>query len=75
MRNFLTGILVGSLMSAVVAGAGSQLYDSHGKVQAPAGSQQSFDYFRLRQFYLDQGAIRAQGEQAHRDGLSHPCGK
>ena len=75
MRNFIFGIIAGSLMSAVVAGAGSQLYNNHGAVQAPSGSQQQFDYFRQRQQFLDLGAIREQGNKQHLDSLHHPCGK
>jgi hypothetical protein len=70
MRTFITGLIVGSALTAVVAGAGT-FYDSKGNVVAPRGSQQQFDYFRERQLFLDAGAMRRHQEQQH----LHPCGK
>jgi hypothetical protein len=62
MRQFILGILVGSLVTGTVVGAGT-FYDSKGNVKAPAGSVQQFDYFRQRQMFLDLGQMRQQMEQ------------
>jgi hypothetical protein len=74
MRQFVLGILVGSLVSGTVVGAGS-FYDSKGNVKAPTGSIQQFDYFRQRQMFLDIGNMRKQMEQQESDRKlgKHPC--
>ena len=41
MQQFILGILVGSLVTGTVVGAGT-FYDSKGNVKAPAGSSQGF---------------------------------
>jgi hypothetical protein len=67
MKPLIVGIILGSMLTAGV-GIASNFYDSHGKPSAQAGSIQSFDYFRQRQFYLDTGTIKKNSDQ-------HPCGK
>ena len=71
MKQFMLGILFGSLVTGTVVGAGS-LYDSKGSVVAPRGSQQQFDYFRQRQQQIDIGNMRKQME---RQGLDRQRGK
>ena len=66
MHQFIFGILVGSMITGTVVGAGS-LYDSKGNVKAPAGSTQQFDYFRQRQQQLDIGHMRKQMDQQELD--------
>ena len=66
MRHFILGIVVGSLVTGTVVGAGT-FYDSKGNVKAPSGSQQQFDYFRQRQMFLDIGNMRKQMEQQELD--------
>ena len=70
MKQLIIGIILGSVLTAGV-GFASNFYDSHGKPNAPTGSIQQYDYFRQRGFFLDQQAIRGQGEELRR----HPCGK
>ena len=61
----------GTFRQWVRDGAGS-FYDSSGRPNAPRGSIESFDYYRQRQFFLDQSAIcRAQESQSHQ----YPCGR
>ena len=43
MKQFVLGVLLGSLVTGTVVGAGT-FYDSKGNVKAPRGSQQQFDY-------------------------------
>ncbi len=62
MRQFILGILMGSVVTGTVVGAGN-LYDSKGNVQAPRGSTQQFDYFRQRQQWLDVENMRKQMDQ------------
>jgi hypothetical protein len=71
MKNLLLGVLLGSVLTGTVVSAGT-FYDSKGKVVAPQGSQQQFDYFRQRQLFLDTAAQRRLAEQ---DRLTNPCGK
>ena len=74
MKQFALGIVLGSLVTGTVVGAGS-LYDSKGNVKAPSGSQQQFDYFRQRQQQIDISNMRKQMEQQdfdRRHGKS-PC--
>ena len=66
MKQFVLGILFGSVVTGTVVGAGS-LYDSKGNVKAPSGSQQQFDYFRQRQQQIDIGNMRKQMEQHELD--------
>ena len=62
MKQLILGIMIGSLVTGRVVGAGS-LYDSKGNVAAPRGSQQQFDYFRQRQQQIDISNMRRQMEQ------------
>jgi hypothetical protein len=62
MRQFILGIVMGSVVTGTVVGAGN-LYDSKGNVQAPRGSTQQFDYFRQRQQQLDVENMRKQMDQ------------
>ena len=74
MRQFILGILVGSLITGTVVGA-SSFYDSKGNVKAPTGSVQQFDYFRQRQMFLDMSNMRRQMEQQEYDRRlgKNPC--
>ena len=74
MQQFILGILVGSMITGTVVGAGSP-YDSNGNVKAPAGSTQQFDYFRQRQQQLDIGHMRKQVDQQELDRKlgKNPC--
>ena len=74
MKQFTLGILLGSLVTGTVVGAGS-LYDSKGNVAAPRGSQQQFDYFRQRQQQLDIEHMRNQmdKQQLERKLGRNPC--
>lgn len=66
MKQFALGIVLGSLVTGTVVGAGN-LYDSKGNVKAPSGSQQQFDYFRQRQQQIDISNMRKQMEQQDLD--------
>ena len=66
MNSFVAGIVLGSLLTAGI-GMGGQFYDRSGQPNAPAGSIQSFDYFRSRQQSLDLNAIRRTQE--------YPCAR
>ena len=70
MKNLILGILIGITVAVPVVWAG-QFYDSKGNVKAPAGSQQSFDYFRQRQQFLDLGAMRRNSDAMRAD----PCAR
>lgn len=74
MKQFIVGILVGSVIAGTAVGAGN-LYDPKGNVQAPRGSTQQFDYFRQRQQQLDVDHTRKQMDQREIDRkLGHqPC--
>lgn len=74
MRQFILGILVRSLVTGTVVGAGT-FYDSKGNVTAPSGSVQQFDYFRQRQIFLDMSNMRRQMEQQEFDRRhnKNPC--
>ena len=74
MKQFVMGILFGSLVTGTVVGAGS-IYDSKGNVKAPSGSQQQFDYFRQRQQQIDISNMRKQMEQQEFDRKhgKNPC--
>jgi len=71
MRQFVFGILVGSLVTGTVVGAGT-LYDSKGNVNAPRGSVQQFDYYRQRQQWSD---IQDMRKQMDKQELDHKLGK
>ena len=74
MRQLVMGILIGSALTGSLTWAG-QFYNKDGSLKAPSGSQQSFDYFRQRQQFLD---IQHMRQQADRDRLNHmktPCAK
>jgi len=71
MKQFILGLLVGSMITGTVVGAGS-FYDSKGNVRAPSGSVQQFDYFRQRQQQLD---IKHMREQQDREALDRKLGK
>ena len=72
MRHLILGIIIGSTLTTLGVGA-ADLYDRHGQVQAPRGSQQQFDYFRQRQLFLDVQKQRQIQEQAQ-PGLV-PCAR
>jgi hypothetical protein len=74
MRQFILGILFGSMITGTVVGAGS-LYDSKGNLKAPTGSTQQFDYFRQRQMFLDINHMRQQQDQQalERKSGKNPC--
>ena len=74
MKQFILGIMVGSLVTGTVVGAGT-FYDSKGNVKAPSGSVQQYDYFRQRQMFLDMSNMRKQMEQQELDRKlgKHPC--
>jgi hypothetical protein len=74
MQQFVLGILVGSLVTGSIVGAGT-FYDSKGNANAPAGSVQQFDYFRQRQMFLDTSNMRKQMEQQELDRKlgKNPC--
>jgi hypothetical protein len=69
MRNFILGLILGSLLTGTIVGAGN-FYDSSGKPNAPSGSVQQFDYFRQRQQFLDLNAMRRNSDEAR---LADPC--
>lgn len=71
MKQFILGLLVGSMITGTVVGAGS-FYNSKGEPSAPRGSTQQFDYFRQRQQQLD---IKHMREQADREALDRKLGK
>jgi hypothetical protein len=60
MTRFALGIIVGCLLTTSLGFAG-KFYDSSGKPNAPNGSIQSYDYFRMRQQFIDVGHIAQQG--------------
>ena len=66
MKQFVLGMVMGSLVTGTVVGAGT-FYDSKGNVKAPSGSQQQFDYFRQRQQQIDISNMRKQMEQQDLD--------
>jgi len=72
MRNFILGILVGSILTGGIVGAGT-LYNSKGQPIAPNGSVQQFDYYRQRQLFLDAGAMRRHADSDRLRNLTDPC--
>ena len=71
MRQLILGLVLGSLLTGTVVGAGT-FYDSKGQPNAPYGSIQSFDYYRQRQQFLDLNAMRRNQEEQMR---LNPCGR
>ena len=74
MKQFTTGVIVGILLSASL-GLAATFYDSKGNPNAPTGSVQQFDYFRARQFLLDQHYLREQAERDRLNQITKPCAK
>lgn len=74
MRNLILGVLLGSLLTGSLGLAGT-FYDSKGQPNAPAGSIQQFDYFRQRQFFLDQSALRRKMDSDRLQQQLNPCGR
>ena len=62
MKQFALGIILGSVVTGTMVGAGN-FYDSKGNLKAPSGSQQQFDYFRQRQQQIDINNMRRQMER------------
>jgi hypothetical protein len=71
-HHFMLGVLTGSLLTGSLGLAGT-FYDSKGQPSAPSGSIQQFDYFRQRQFFLDQSAIRRQMDNDRLQQQLNPC--
>ena len=74
MKKFISGIILGSLMTGGIVGAGT-FYNSKGEPAAPRGSVQQFDYFRQRQQFLDIQHMRERADQDRLNQQLHPCGK
>ena len=74
MKQFALGIILGSVITGTVVGAGN-FYDSKGNLKAPSGSQQQFDYFRQRQQQIDISNMRKQMERQELDRQrgKNPC--
>jgi hypothetical protein len=68
MKQFNLGFILGSLLTGSLGIAGT-FYDKSGKPNAPTGSVQQFDYFRMRQSFIDAGNIR------NNTGKTTPCAK
>jgi hypothetical protein len=75
MKQFFCGVMVGLALSGSAVLAGN-LYDRQGNLQAPRGSQESFDYFRQRGTYLDLQALRREAERQRVNTIHKtPCEK
>jgi hypothetical protein len=77
MRQFIVGMVLGSLLTGGL-GMASTLYDRNGNLRAPAGSQQSFDYFRQRGVFLDLQRLRQHSDRMAADRQRSeriPCAK
>jgi hypothetical protein len=72
MRQFITGIMVGSALTASLGMAGN-FYNDKGQPAGPRGSVQQYDYFRQRQQWLDIGAMRQQSERERMERPGEPC--
>lgn len=72
MRQFVLGVVLGSVLTGSFGLAGG-LYDRQGNPAGPAGSIQSFDYFRGRQQQLDVAAMRRQMERERENRGGYPC--
>jgi hypothetical protein len=75
MKQFVLGLIFGSLLTGTVVGAGSGFYNKDGSLDAPYGSQKSYDYFRSRQQQLDIQHMRKQADQERLRQMSDPCGR
>jgi hypothetical protein len=71
MKQFLLGIMLGSLITSGLSLAGT-FYDSQGQPAAPRGSVQQFDYFRQRQQQLD---IKHMREEMNRQEFDQKSGR
>jgi len=74
MRQFILGIVIGATLTGGLVSAGN-FYNKDGSLNAPGGSQKSFDYFRQRQQQLDISHMRRQADKERLDRQLHPCGK
>lgn len=74
MKQFILGTILGSLVTGGISLAGT-VYDSNGQPAVPRGSIQQFDYFRQRQLFIDQAAMRRAAEEMARQQRINPCGK
>jgi hypothetical protein len=74
MKHLMLGMVLGSLLTATIVGAGT-FYNSKGEPAAPRGSTQQFDYFRQRQQFLDIQHMRQQADRDRLDNQLHPCAK
>jgi hypothetical protein len=74
MRQFITGIIVGSALTASL-GLADNFYNSKGQPAAPRGSIQQFEYYRQRQQYLDINAMRKQADRLATEQQLNPCGR
>jgi hypothetical protein len=72
MRQFITGIIVGSVLTASL-GVAATFYNDKGQLGGPRGSVQQYDYFRQRQQWLDIGAMRQQSERERIERPGKPC--
>lgn len=73
MKQFIGGVILGTLLTASLVLAGN-FYDKSGQPAAPRGSIQQYDYFRQRQQQLDIGTMRQQADRAATDRkLGKPC--
>jgi hypothetical protein len=72
MRQFITGIMVGSALTASLGMAGN-FYNDKGQPAGPHGSVQQYDYFRQRQQWLDIGAMRQQSDRERIERQGKPC--
>ena len=71
MNTFLLGLILGSVLTGTLVGAGT-FYDAAGKPNAPYGSVQQYDYYRQRQQFLDLNAMRRNADNAR---ANNPCAK
>jgi hypothetical protein len=72
MRQFITGVIVGSAVTASLGMAGN-FYNDKSQPAGPRGSVQQYDYFRQRQQWLDIAAMRQQSEQERIERPGKPC--
>lgn len=77
MRNFILGIVLGSLLTGGLGLAASGTWGSKGLPgsQGPSGSQAQYDYFRQRQQWLDLRALRQQMAEERMQQMTRPCAK
>lgn len=74
MKQFILGLVIGSALTGTLVGAG-QFYNKQGQPSAPAGSVQSFDYYRQRQQWIDIGHMRQQADQDRLNQMTKPCAR